>query len=160
MQQRRWDHLAREHITALSVRQMCERVRGPVFETGPFLAKTIPSRPSLRHRQVSSLDRTGIWAAPSRKSAREVGAWLRGAGPCHHHVGAIARAAVAGSRSVKPGLPYRRQNSSSKVRLNASGPAGLPPGAVAHRADNKRPRNLRGGEWRGILDKPEALTTP
>jgi hypothetical protein len=48
----------------------------------------------------------------------------------------------------------------AKVRLTASGPAGLPPGAVARGAEIKRPRNLRGAEWREILDKPEALTTP
>ena len=50
--------------------------------------------------------------------------WVRGfaAAPRRHHVGAIARAAVAGARSVKLGSPYRRQNSQSKERSISSEP--------------------------------------
>jgi hypothetical protein len=35
----------------------------------------------------------------------------------------------------------------------------LPPGAGSYRAEFKRPRNLRGADWRGFLDNPEAVAT-
>src|SRR5207247_4025858 len=59
-------------------------------------ARSIQAHATFARIDLEWLPRTIVFAGENA-----VGAWFRRAAPLRHHVGAVARAAVAGARSVK-----------------------------------------------------------